>query len=203
MLDARLYFVSSNRPGGRELTDLLPRAIAGGVDIFQLRMKDAADEDVLRAGEVARQLCTDAGIPFVLNDRPDLAAALGADGVHLGQDDMPVAEARTQAPGLFIGRSTHSPDQIASAGDADYFAVGPVYLTPTKPGRPAVGLGLIRHAASTGTEIPWFAIGGIEEATVGPVVQAGARRIVAVRAIAEAPDPERAAAQLRAQVDTA
>jgi len=201
----RLYFVSNDRPGGRALDEVLPRAIAGGVDIFQLRMKDASDDDVLRAGEVTQAICSEHGVPFVLNDRPDLAVRLGADGVHVGQDDMSVLQARSMAgPGVFVGRSTHSPDQIADTlDDADYFAVGPVYPTPTKPGRPSVGLSLIRHAASTGTETPWFAIGGIEQATIGPVLEAGATRVVVVRAISEAADPERAAAELRAQVDTA
>lgn len=200
---SRLYFVSGDRPGGRTLAEVLRPAIAGGVDSFQLRMKDATDEEVLRAAEQARAICSEEGVPFVLNDRPDLAAACGADGFHLGQEDMTLAAGREQAPGLFAGRSTHSPDQIAGAvtDEADYFAVGPVYPTPTKPGRPSVGFGLIRHAASLGTAIPWFAIGGIDLGTIAEVAEAGARRAVVVRAIAEAADPERAARTLRAALD--
>lgn len=196
----RLYFVCNDRPGGRPLADVLPRALAGGVDVFQLRMKDARDDAVLRAAEVARAVCAGAGVPFILNDRPDLAVQVGADGVHVGQDDMTLDAARAAAPGLLIGRSTHDPEQIAAAAEADYFAVGPVHETPTKPGRPSVGLRLIEHAAALGTVTPWFAIGGIDPQTIGPVLAAGATRVVVVRAIAEAADPEAAARNLRAKL---
>ena len=203
LADSRLYFVSGDRPGNRSLGDVLRPAIAGGVDCFQLRMKNATDDEVLRAADDARKICSEGDIPFVLNDRPDLAARCGADGFHLGQEDMAITAGREQAPDLLAGRSTHSPDQIAAAIEerADYFAVGPVYLTPTKPGRPSVGLGLIQHAATVSTEIPWFAIGGIDLGPISAVADAGARRAVVVRAVAEAAEPECAARTLRAALD--
>jgi thiamine-phosphate pyrophosphorylase len=200
---ARLYLVCDDRPGGRSLADVLPAAFAGGVDLFQLRMKDAPDDAVLAAAEVARSACRLAGVPFVLNDRPDLAIAAGADGVHVGQDDTPVATARAIAgTDRFVGLSTHSTAQAdASAAAApDYIAVGPVHATPTKEGRPAIGLDPVRHAAATVTR-PWFAIGGIDERTIGDVVAAGASRVVVVRAIAEAADPEAAARALCTALD--
>jgi thiamine-phosphate pyrophosphorylase len=190
---ARLYLVCDRRP-----EVFLRAALAGGVDVLQLRDKDTSDDEVLAAAAVFRRVADDAGALFVVNDRPDLAVAAGADGVHVGQDDLPVEEARAVVgPDRIVGRSTHSPEQIAAAGDADYIAVGPVYATPTKPGRPAVGLELVRHAAAHARE-PWFAIGGINPDNVGNVVAAGARRVVVVRAITEAEDPSAAARALRA-----
>ena len=199
---ARLYFVCDRAPGGRPLAEVLPAALRGGVDVFQLRDKKADDAAILAAAEEARTLCRAAGALFVLNDRPDLAAAAGADGVHVGQDDGTVAEARALiGPDRLVGRSTHESAHLAAAGGADYVAVGPVHATPTKPGRPAAGLAYVEHAASHApADLPWFAIGGIDEHTVGDVVAAGARRIVVVRAIAEAEDPEAAARALRAAV---
>jgi thiamine-phosphate pyrophosphorylase len=200
---ARLYLVCDRRPGGRPLRDVLARALAGGVDLFQLRDKDATDGELLAAAVVARSLCDEAGALLVLNDRPDLAVAAGADGVHVGQDDAPVAAARAAVGGdRLVGLSTHGPEQTdaATALDVDYLAVGPVHATPTKPGRPAIGLAPVRHAARALT-IPWFAIGGIDAATVGDVAAAGAGRIVVVRAIAEARDPEAAARALRAALE--
>jgi thiamine-phosphate pyrophosphorylase len=205
LAQTRLYLVCDDRPGGRPLADVLAPALAGGVDIFQLRMKDAGDDAILAAAEVARAICADAGVPFVLNDRPDLAAAAGADGVHVGQDDMPVARARELVGAdRFVGLSTHSAAQAdASAGAApDYIAVGPLHATPTKEGRPAIGLEPVRHAAAT-VSAPWFAIGGIDMRTVGDVVDAGAPRVAVVRAIADADDPEQAARSLRLAVDGA
>jgi thiamine-phosphate pyrophosphorylase len=179
---------------------VLEPALRGGVDIFQLRMKDASDAEILAAAVVARQLCDEAGALFIINDRPDLAADARADGVHVGQDDMTLAYARAAAGhDLIVGRSTHAESEIAEAAEADYFAVGPIHRTPTKPGRPPVGLELITHAAEHASDLtPWFAIGGIDDANVGEVVAAGATRVVVVRAIAEATDPERAARTLRA-----
>ncbi|HEU4976257.1 MAG TPA: thiamine phosphate synthase [Baekduia sp.] len=200
---ARLYFIADDRPGGRSLADVLPAALRGGVDLFQLRMKDADDDAILAAAAVARAACADAGALFVLNDRPDLAEAAGADGVHVGQDDVPVQRAQELAGAeRLVGLSTHSPQQLAAAGAVDYVGVGPLHVTPTKPGRPAVGLGLVEHAASEAV-VPWFAIGGIDAATVGAVLAAGARRVAVVRAIAEASDPERAARELRDALDAA
>ena len=193
LVRARLYLVCDRRP-----EVFLRAALAGGVNVLQLRDKDASDDEVLAAAAVFRRVADDAGALFVVNDRPDLAVAAGADGVHVGQDDLPVDEARAVVgPDRIVGRSTHSPEQIAAAGDADYIAVGPVYATPTKPGRPAVGLELVRHAAAHARE-PWFAIGGINPDNVGNVVAAGARRVVVVRAITEAEDPSAAARALRA-----
>jgi thiamine-phosphate pyrophosphorylase len=194
---ARLYLVAGARPGGRPLSDVLEPALRSGVDVFQLREKDASDDDVLRAAAEARAACERAGALFVLNDRPDLAVAAGADGVHVGQDDAPVAEAReVVGDERIVGLSTHAPAQLDAATGADYVAVGPVHATPTKPGRPAAGLDHVRYAAAH-ARVPWFAIGGLDAATLGPVLAAGARRIVVVRAIAEAPDPGAAARRLR------
>ena len=194
---ARLYLVTGSRPGGRSLAEVLEPALRGGVDLVQLREKDAGDAEILAAAAEARPLCTAAGALLLVNDRPDLAVAAGADGVHVGQDDMTVAEARAiTGPELLVGLSTHAPAEI-DAADADYIGVGPVHATPTKPGRPAVGLDLVRYAAEH-AELPWFAIGGVDPASVGVVVEAGATRIAVVRAITDATDPEAAASALRA-----
>jgi thiamine-phosphate pyrophosphorylase len=191
-----LYFVADRAGMARALDG----ALAGGVDLFQLRDKEASDDELLSAAHDARERCHAAGALFLLNDRPDLAAACGADGVHVGQDDMPVAQARDLVgPDVIVGLSTHSMQQ-AQAGTksgADYIAVGPVHATPTKEGRPAIGVEPVRYAAAHVT-VPWFAIGGIDATTVAAVVKAGARRVVVVRAIADADDPEAAARALRA-----
>ena len=201
--DARLYFVCDRRPAGRPLRDVLEAALRGGVDVFQLRDKDATDAELLETATAARELCAAHDALFLVNDRPDLAVAADADGVHVGQDDLPVDEARAiVGPDPLLGLSTHGPGQAdaAAALDVDYIAVGPVHATPTKLGRPAIGLDPVRHAAATVTR-PWFAIGGIDERTIGGVVAAGARRVVVVRAIAQAEDPERTAHALRAALD--
>ena len=195
---ARLYFVTDSIPRER-----LEAALAGGVDIVQLRLKDASDEEIVAAAREFRALCDRFGALFVLNDRPDLAAACGADGVHVGQDDTPVAHAREiVGADAIVGLSTHSMQQAQAGGrsGADYIAVGPVHATPTKEGRPAIGVEPVRYAA-THVDIPWFAIGGIDADTVDDVVRAGARRIVVVRALAEADDPEAAARALRATLN--
>jgi thiamine-phosphate pyrophosphorylase len=195
---AALYLVCPARPGGRPLADVLGPALAGGVDVVQLRDKAASDDELLAAAATARRLCDDAGALLILNDRPDLVAAAGADGCHVGQEDMEVGAARALAgPAALVGRSTHAPADIAAAGDADYIGVGPVHATPTKPGRPAVGLELVAHAAAH-APVPFFAIGGIDASNVAAVRAAGATRIAVVRAITEAADPRAAAAQLRA-----
>jgi thiamine-phosphate pyrophosphorylase len=192
---ARLYFVA-DRAG---MEHALAGALAGGVDLFQLRDKDASDEELLGAAERGRELCHAHDALFLLNDRPDLAAAAGADGVHVGQDDEPVSRARELVGAeALVGLSTHSMQQ-AQAGarsGADYIAVGPVHATPTKEGRPAVGLEPVRYAAHH-ADLPWFAIGGLEPGNVAEVVDAGARRVVVVRAIAQAEDPEAVARALR------
>jgi thiamine-phosphate pyrophosphorylase len=202
---ALLYFVCDRRPGGRPLAGVLAAALRGGVDVFQLRDKRATDAEVLAAAAQARELCSAVGALLIVNDRPDLAVAAGADGVHVGQDDVPIAAARAVVgPERIVGRSTHEPAQLAACAvppAPDYVAVGPVHATPTKPGRPATGIDYVRHAAASAPAgLPWFAIGGIDSVTVAGVAAAGARRIVVVRAIAEAPDPESAARELRAAV---
>jgi thiamine-phosphate pyrophosphorylase len=194
---AHVYFVA-DRAG---LERALDGALAGGADLVQLRDKTADDGEVVAAARRARERCAARGALFIINDRPDLAVAAGADGVHVGQDDMPVADARAIVGAeAIVGLSTHSIAQ-ADAGarsGADYLAVGPIHETPTKEGRPAIGLEPIRHAAASITGVPWFAIGGIDTTTVGAVVEAGARRAVIVRAIAQADDPEAVTRALRA-----
>ncbi len=195
--EARLYLVGAALPA-----PLLEAVLAAGVDIVQLRMKTADEGAVLRAAETTARICAAHDALFILNDRPDLAARAGADGVHLGQDDMAVAKARELlGPKPLIGRSTHSPAQIdaAAALAVDYIGVGPVHATPTKPGRPAVGLELVSYAAAHAVT-PFFAIGGINLGNVAAVRAAGAERIAVVRAVTEAEDPAGAARRLRATI---
>jgi thiamine-phosphate pyrophosphorylase len=188
--DARLYLITAARPN---LTAFLEAAVRGGVDFVQLREKQLSDRELLGLLAEAREATRRLGVPLVVNDRPDLAVLVGADYVHVGQEDLPVAEARRF--GIRVGLSTHSPTELAGA-EADYVGVGPVYATPTKEGRPAVGLDYVRHAAAH-ARAPWFAIGGIDVTNVADVVAAGARRIAVVRAIGDAADPEQAARALR------
>jgi thiamine-phosphate pyrophosphorylase len=163
-------------------------------------MKHAGDEDVLNAARLVRRLCSEHDALFILNDRPELVETADADGVHLGQDDTPVAAARALlGPARLIGLSTHTPAQVDAASGADYIGVGPVHETPTKPGRPAVGLELVRYAAAR-SAVPFFAIGGIAHGNARAVQEAGAQRVAVVRALTETTDPERAARELRAQV---
>lgn len=164
----------------------------GGVDIVQIREKRLPDGALVRVLEDARDATSRLGVPLVVNDRPDLAVLVEADYVHVGQDDLPVDAARRF--GLPVGQSTHSPAELDRTV-ADYAGVGPVYATPTKEGRPPVGLEYVRYAAEH-ARVPWFAIGGIDAANVDEVVAAGAERIAVVRAIGDADDPERAAAEL-------
>jgi thiamine-phosphate pyrophosphorylase len=195
---ARLCFICDGAPAAGPFEEVLAAALDGGVDVFQLRDKAATDAELLELAARARKLCRDAGALFIVNDRPAVAAAADADGVHLGQDDMPVAQARPiVGRDRVVGLSTHSPAQVDAAGDADYIGVGPVYPTPTKAGRPGVGHGLVRYADEHAS-VPFFAIGGIDLATVDAVVAAGARRVAVVRAIAEAEDPGAATRGLRA-----
>jgi thiamine-phosphate pyrophosphorylase len=201
---ARLYLVTDVRPG---LEELLAAALAGGVDMVQLRDKSASDDELVRAAAVFRRLCDEHDALFWLNDRPDLFEACGADGVHVGQDDMPASDARAVAgDGVLVGLSTHSPAQLdaaLAAGEADQLSVGPVWATPTKEGRPAAGLDYVRHAARVAGERPWFAIGGIDLGNVREVTAAGASRVVVVRAIRDADDPRAAAAALRSALEEA
>ncbi len=188
--DRRLYLITALRP---DLEDFLEAAMAGGVDVVQVRDRTVGDRALLGGLEVAREVTRWAGVPLVVNDRPDLAVAVEADAVHVGQDDLPVAVVRRF--GLPVGLSTHAPGEI-DAADADYLGVGPVYATPTKPGRSAVGLELVRYAVEH-ARMPWFAIGGIDAANLAEVVEAGAERIAVVRAIGDSRDPEAAARALR------
>lgn len=202
---ARLYFVCEGRPDAGDPAPLLDAALRGGVDLIQLREKaPRSAEELVSLAESFRRAADRHGALFFLNDQPELVEACGADGVHVGQDDATVAEARAQAgPGALVGLSTHSPAQfdaaIAAEGDArpDQLSAGPVWETPTKAGRPAAGLRLIAHAARIAPDEPWFAIGGIDATNIGEVVEAGARRAVVVRAIRDARDPEATARELR------
>jgi thiamine-phosphate pyrophosphorylase len=207
---ARLYFVCDGLPNGRDPTPLLQAALHGGADIIQLREKaPRCAEELVSLSEPFRRTAREHEALFILNDRPDLVAQCGADGVHVGQDDVPVAEARAQAgPGYLVGLSTHSKEQLLAATGAagadrpDHVSVGPVWATPTKEGRPATGLGLVEFAAREAA-IPWFAIGGIDVHNVSQVVAAGGERVVVVRSIRDAEDPEQAAATLRGALTNA
>jgi thiamine-phosphate pyrophosphorylase len=195
---ARLYFVCDARPPG-DLEALLRAALGGGADIVQLREKELGRAEIERAAGTFRRVADTFSALFIVNDDPELARALGADGVHVGQDDVSAEQAReVLGPDAIIGLSTHSEEQIAaSAGrPVDYISVGPIWETPTKQGRPAVGLDLIRHAAELAPH-PFFAIGGIDAGNAAEVVAAGAQRLCAVRAIRDAADPAAAATALR------
>jgi len=199
LAEARLYLVCDARPRA-----FLDAALRGGADLIQLRDKTLGDDGLIAAARDFRAAADAHGALFILNDRPDLVEACAADGVHVGQDDGTPAAARALVgPGRIVGRSTHAPAQADAADadpDVDYLAVGPVHATPTKPGRPAVGLDYVAYAARSVGK-PWFAIGGLDPATLPPVVAQGARRAVVVRAVTEAEDPERAAAALRAVLE--
>jgi thiamine-phosphate pyrophosphorylase len=198
LADARVYLCTPIRP---DLADFAEAVYAAGVDIVQLRDKHAEAVPLLQAAAVLRAAADRHGGLMAVNDRADVAAAAGADILHLGQDDLPMA---------WAGRSTHDLPQArqALAEDWDYFAVGPVYATATKPGRPATGTGLLRAVAELAgeggaTTTPWFAIGGVDLTTLDEVVAAGARRAVVVRVITEAPDPAAAARVLRTRLAAA
>ncbi|WP_445186261.1 thiamine phosphate synthase [Pseudonocardia sp. Cha107L01] len=203
LADARLYLCTGARRDTRDLAEFAEAALAGGVDILQLRDKsdggaplEAREE--IAALEVLAEACARHGALLAVNDRADIAVAVGADVLHLGQDDLPVPLARRIiGDDPVIGRSTHAVSEAAEAAvqdGVDYFCTGPTWPTPTKPGRAAPGLDLLRTVAATGTERPWFAIGGIDRASrLDEVLATGARRIVVVRAITEAEDPEAAA----------
>ncbi len=194
---ARLYFVCEAAPGGEDPEPLLRAALTGGVDIVQLRDKTATRRTLEIAGQTFRRLCDTYSALFTVNDDPSLARACNADGVHVGQEDVAVSEAReTLGPDAIIGLSTHSEQQIADAEGVDYISVGPVWETPTKQGRPAVGLELVRHAAEH-SRFPFYAVGGVDVARAPEVIEAGASRLCVVRAIRDAADPGAIAAELR------
>jgi thiamine-phosphate pyrophosphorylase len=210
LAQASLYLCTDARRERGDLAEFADAALAGGVDIIQLRDKGSPGEQrfgPLEARQELEALATLAdaarrhGALLAVNDRADIALAAGADVLHLGQDDLPLPVARDIiGTRPVIGRSTHDPDQVAAAAaeEVDYFCVGPCWPTPTKPGRPAPGLDLVRAAAESRTGKPWFAIGGIDLARLPEVLAAGARRIVVVRAITAADDPRAAAQQLKA-----
>jgi thiamine-phosphate pyrophosphorylase len=196
---ARLYFVCEAMPGGRDPEALLHAALSGGVDIVQLREKELGRDEIERSAQTFRRLCDTYSALFIVNDDPWLARACNADGVHVGQDDVAVAEARAAlGPEAIVGLSTHSEGQLAASAEhpVDYVSVGPVWETPTKAGRPGVGLGLVEHAAANAPH-PFFAIGGIDTGNAAEVVAAGARRLGVVRAIRDAEDPAATAGALR------
>jgi len=208
LTNARLYLCTDARRDRGDLAEFADAALAGGVDIIQLRDKGSTGEhrlgplearDELAALEVLADAARRHGALLAVNDRADIARAAGAAVLHLGQDDLPLRVAHDiVGPDTLIGRSTHDRQQVASAiiENVDYFCVGPCWPTPTKPGRSAPGLPLVRSAAELAGDKPWFAIGGIDAARLPDVLDAGARRIVVVRAITGAEDPRAAAEQL-------
>jgi thiamine-phosphate pyrophosphorylase len=199
---ARLYLVCGvpgDPPDPAPLPDLLRAAVEGGVDVFQLREKRLPDEELVAVAHALRALCDRLGTLLIVNDRPGVAVEARADGIHVGQDDLPVEQVRELVgPEMLIGLSTHAPAEIDAADPSlvDYIGVGPVHETPTKQGRPAVGVELVRYAAAH-ARVPFFAIGGLDASNVAEVTAAGAERIVVLRAIAGASDPRAAAAELR------
>ncbi|MFI9774896.1 thiamine phosphate synthase [Streptomyces sp. NPDC051956] len=207
LADARLYLCTDARKRQGDLPEFLDTVLANGVDIVQLRDKG------MEAGEEMDHLAVFAdaaarhGKLFAVNDRADVAHAAGADVLHLGQGDLPVAAARAiLGEDVLIGRSTHADTEAAAAAvqdGVDYFCTGPCWPTPTKPGRYAPGLDLVRYTATLGTDRPWFAIGGIDAGNLDEVLEAGASRVVVVRAITEADDPGAAAADFAKRLRTA
>ena len=201
--DRRLYLCTADRP---DLAEFVKACIDGGVDVVQLRDKVLDARPLLRRAAVVQEVCAAAGVPFVLNDRPDLALALGADGVHVGQDDAPPALARhLLGDDAIVGFSTHAPDELdaAVAEPVDYISTGPVNETPTKPGRPGTGLDYLRYATATVGDLPFFVTGGVTPETLPAMLEAGARRVVVVRYLTEAVDPAANAARLRSIIDAA
>lgn len=209
LADSRLYLCTDSRAARGDLAEFAEEALAGGVDILQLREKSGPEpleaRQELAALEVLGDACRRHGALLAVNDRADIALHAGADILHLGQDDLPVPTARRilgDSPA--IGRSTHSHEQASAAADedgVDYFCAGPCWPTPTKPGRQAPGLDLLRGVSAIGTDRPWFAIGGIDTERLEDTLGAGAQRVVVVRAITEADDPRAAAAELSERLD--
>jgi thiamine-phosphate pyrophosphorylase len=207
LAEARLYLCTDARRAQGDLTQFLDAVLGAGVDVVQLREKGLEAGEELALLEVFAGACRRHGRLLAVNDRADVALAAGADVLHLGQDDLPVPVARQiLGPGPLIGRSSHSPGQADAAArepGVDYLCAGPVWVTPTKPGRPATGIGLLAHVAKTAPERPWFAIGGISLARLDEVLEAGASRVVVVRAITEADDPAAAARSFARRLESA
>ena len=197
---ARLYLCTGDRP---DLAEFVKAVCEAGIDIVQLRDKELHDRGLLERAAVARDAAHAAGALFLLNDRPDLAVACDADGVHVGQDDVPAAVARhIVGPDALVGLSTHAPEELAASAvqPVDYVSAGPVEPTPTKPGRPGTGLDYIRLAAESSPH-PFFVTGGVSPATLPVIAAAGATRFVVVRALTEAADPAAVARELRRLLD--
>ena len=201
LADARLYLCTPDRP---DLAAFLDAVLSGGVDVVQLREKGVEARREIALCEVVAAAAARHGALWSVNDRADVAFATGADVLHLGQDDLPVSQARAiLGPDVLIGRSCHDQAQVEAAAvepGVDYFCVGPTWPTPTKPGRPAPGLALTRHVAGLAPQRPWFAIGGIDAENLDQVLEAGATRVVVVRALTEAADPHAAAVALKARL---
>ena len=203
--DLHLYLCTADRP---DLAHFLADVIAGGVDVVQLRDKRLEARPLVERARLARSVCADHGVPFILNDRPDLALEAGADGVHVGQDDAPAALARRiLGPEAVIGLSTHGPSDLAgatgqSAAVLSYLSAGPVEPTPTKPGRPGTGLDYLRLATERSL-LPVFVTGGVTPERVPALARSGARHFVVVRYLTEAGEPRRAARTLRDAIDEA
>ncbi|MFD7298821.1 thiamine phosphate synthase [Streptomyces sp. NPDC059897] len=199
LADARLYLCTDARRRQGDLPEFLDAVLAAGVDIVQLRDKGMEAGEELEHLQVFAEAARRHGKLFAVNDRADVAHATRSDVLHLGQGDLPVPAARAVlGEDVLIGRSTHAEDEAAAAAvqeGVDYFCTGPCWPTPTKPGRYAPGLDLVRYTAGLDTDRPWFAIGGIDLANLDEVLEAGARRAVVVRAITEADDPGAAAAE--------
>lgn len=198
--DCHLYLCTPDRP---DLCEFVSACMAGGVDIVQLREKQLDAKPLLVRARLVRDVCAEAGVPFILNDRPDLALDVGADGVHVGQDDAPVPLARRiLGPDVLVGLSTHAAVDLAGApwGEVSYISAGPVEATPTKPGRPGTGLDYVR-VASERSIVPVFVTGGVTPEQVPVLARAGARHFVVVRYLTEAADPLAAARRLRQAID--
>jgi thiamine-phosphate pyrophosphorylase len=197
---SRLYLVLEARPHGEDPRPLLDAALSGGVDVIQLRDKDLDGDALVAAAAPFRAACEEHGALFVLNDRPDLVEACGADGVHVGRSDLPVEQARSLVgPDRLLGLSVSTLDELGDVVGADYVGVT-AFNTPTKEDAVAGGLELLRAAKATLT-VPWFAIGGIDFSNAAEVAAAGAPGLAVVRAVRDADDPEAAARSLRAALD--
>ena len=207
LAEARLYLCTDARERQGDLSWFLQDVLSNGVDIIQLRQKDLEAREELRYLEMFKKACAAHGALLAVNDRADVAEVAGADVLHLGQGDLWSRDARgIIGPEPLIGLSSHAEAETLAASTepaADYFCTGPVWPTPTKPGRPAPGLPLVRYVAGLRTARPWFAIGGIDETNLDEVLAAGATRIVVVRAITEADEPGAAAARLAARLRSA